>query len=83
MFRQFLIENDCNQMVTDYTRTEVGRGGVVLNSCIDHAYSNSPEKIQTSVCHVGDSDHTGIIVEKSRKRGYKTPVLVKGTVVTK
>ena len=81
--RKFLLENDCNQMVTDYTRTEVGRGGVLLNSCIDHVYSNCPEKIQTSVCHVGDSDHAGFVVEKTirlkrckpnvvKKRSYKS-----------
>ena len=49
----------------------------MLNSCIDHAYSNSPEKIQTSVCHVGDSDHAGIIVEKAIRVKRCKPKVVK------
>ena len=45
MVRHFLLTNDLSQTVSEYTRSEIGRGGIVLKSCIDHCYVNSPEKI--------------------------------------
>ena len=67
MVRHFLLNNECKQMVTDFTRTEVVRGGMLARSCIDHVYTNAEEKIKTSIRVVGNSDHMGVIVEKINK----------------
>ena len=67
MVKHFLLENNCRQMVAEDTRSEIGRGGTVVKSCIDHIFTNSPEKVQTFVQYVGDSDHSGVIAEKATR----------------
>ena len=77
MVKHFLLENNCKQMVAEYTRSEIGRGGTVVKSCIDHIYTNSPEKVQTFVQFVGDSDHLGVIAEKATRIPRLKPNVVK------
>lgn len=45
----------------DKDLTEIGPGGMVSRSCIDHCYTNVPEKVSTpEVISVGTSDHLGL-----------------------
>ena len=77
MVRHFLLTYDLSQTVSDYTRSEIGRGGNVVKSCIDHCYSNSPEKITTDVAHVGDSDHDAVVVKKVSRLPKSRPKVIK------
>ena len=45
MVQEFLLETACSQLVKQYTRSEVVRGGRVAKSCIDHCYTNVPDKV--------------------------------------
>ena len=74
----YLGETLSFQMVTQKTRHDLAS-----SSCLDHCYSNVPEKIvSTKAMAVGNSDHLGIVVRKLskfpasrpqtiRKRSYK------------
>ena len=77
MVRHFLLTYDLSQTVSDYTRSEIGRGRNVVKSCIDHCYSNSPEKITTNVTHVGDSDHDAVVVKKASRLPKSRPKVIK------
>ena len=41
----FLVETSSSQIVKGFTRSEVGAGGELVRSCIDHCYTNTPEKV--------------------------------------
>ena len=65
MVQSFLLDESCSQLVKKYTRSEIVQGGVLSRSCIDHCYSNVPEKLSTpEVIAVGSSDHLGVVVTK-------------------
>ena len=79
MVQSFLLDTGSSQLVKSYTRSEVVQGGSLSRSCIDHCYSNVPEKIsEPSVVAVGDSDHLGIVVKKfSRAEPLKPKNVIK------
>ena len=61
MTQNFLLETSSTQLVKEYTRSEIGPGGMVSRSCIDHCYTKVPEKVSTpEVISVGTSDHLGL-----------------------
>ena len=61
----FLLDTASAQLVNEYTRSEFVQGGELSRSCIDHCYSNAPERISTpEVVAVGNSDHLGVVVTK-------------------
>ena len=60
------------------TRSEVIRGNVVSKSCIDHCYTNVPEKVsKPEVVSVGTSDHLGVVITKYAKVEKSKPQTVK------
>ena len=75
MVQDYLLRTSSHQMISQATHLN--------GSCIDHLYTNCPEKIQKiKVSGVGNSDHMGICVKKMskypssrpqtlRKRSYK------------
>ena len=63
--QSFLIDTASNQTVKEYTRSEIVRGGEISRSCIDHCYSDAPDRTSNpEVVAVGDSDHLGVVVTK-------------------
>ena len=65
MVQSFLLDTASSQLVKSFTRSEMVQGGTLSPSCIDHCYSNVPEKLSTpEVIAVGDSDHLGIVITK-------------------
>ena len=65
MVHSFLLDTASTQLVREYTRSEIIQGGELSRSCIDHCYSNVPEKLsKPEVVAVGDSDHLGVVVTK-------------------
>ena len=78
MVQSFLIDSSCTQVVKEYTRSEFIQGGKISRSCIDHCYSNVPEKVSTpEVIAVGDSDHLGVVITKYTR----APALKPRTVI--
>ena len=78
MVQSFLVESASNQIIKEYTRSEIVQGGQVSRSCIDHCYTNVPEKVsKPEVIAVGDSDHLGIAITKYTR----APVLKPRTVI--
>ena len=79
MVQSFLLDTSCSQLVRGFTRSEMVQGGALSRSCIDHCYSNVPEKLSSpEVVAVGDSDHLGIIVKKfSRAEPLKPKTVTK------
>ena len=74
-----LLETSSSQLIKEYTRSEIGPGGVLTRSCIDHCYTNVPEKVsKPEVIAVGESDHLGIVVTK-----YTRAPALKPKTVTK
>ena len=56
-------------MIKEFTRSEVGPGGEVTRSSIDHCYINVPEKVSVpEVLAVGSSDHLGVLSKNSQKQ---------------
>ena len=73
----FLLDTGSSQVVNGITRTEVGPGGVLLKSCIDHCYTNVPEKVAVpELVHVGNSDHLGIVVKKISRAAQIKPKII-------
>ena len=75
---EFLGEINGSQTVTE--KTHMSSGGRVedSSSCIDHCYTNVPEKIlSTKVMPVGNSDHMGIVVKKLTKFQASRPQVIK------
>ena len=68
-----MLEEDCNQIIDDYTRIrEVN--GVVQRSCLDHVTVNCINKIiNCTIIGVGQSDHLGILVTKMSREMRMTP----------
>ena len=78
----FLLEESIVQLVEEFTRTEL-KGGNIEKGCIDHIYSNCPNKCsEISVLAAGNSDHLATILTKlskeirvkpraTKKRSYK------------
>ncbi len=66
-------------MIKEPTRVEATAGGGISATCIDHCYTNIPEKIKSvQVMSAGNSDHLGIVIKKFtkfpvsvKKRNYK------------
>ena len=77
MTHNFLIDTECSQIVEGITRTEVGPGGTLLQSCIDHCYTNVPEKVsKPEIITVGNSDHFGIVVKKFTRAAQIKPKII-------
>ena len=78
MTHTFMLETACSQLVKENTRSEVAQGGIISTSCIDHCYTNSPEKVSDpEVVAVGSSDHLGVVVRKFSKVARSNPNTVK------
>ena len=78
MVHEFLMESSCSQLVKENTRSEVIQGNIVSKTCIDHCYTNTPEKVsKPEVISVGTSDHLGIVVTKYAKVEKSKPQTVK------
>ena len=78
MVNNFMLESSCTQLVDENTRSEVIQGETVTQSCIDHCYTNVPEKVsKPEVLAVGNSDHLGIVVTKYAKVERSKPQTVK------
>ena len=45
MVQSFLMDSASSQLVKGYTRSEIVQGGVLSRSCMDHCYSNVPDKL--------------------------------------
>ena len=74
MVHDFMLNTACTQLVNKYTRSEVVRGGIISKSCIDHCYTNVPDKVSSpEVLVVGNSDHYGIVVRKHTKASKFKP----------
>ena len=64
MIQDQLLENSSTQIVKEHTRSET-YGDRVSRSCIDHIYSNSPQKCSKPLLiSGGDSDHLAVFVTK-------------------
>ena len=78
MVQTFMLESSCCQLVKENTRSEVVQGGSVSASCIDHCYTNSPEKVsKPEVVAVGNSDHLGVVITKYSRATKTKPNTVK------
>ena len=76
--QEFMMESACSQLVTENTRSEIVQGNMVSKTCIDHCYTNAPEKIsKPEVISVGTSDHLGVVVTKYSKLEKSKPQTVK------
>ena len=74
LIQEFMADTASSQLVKEFTRSEVIRGGAVSRSCIDHCYSNSPDKIsKPEVVAVGNSDHLGVVITKYTKVAKSKP----------
>ena len=72
--QEFLVESACSQLVRKYTRSEIIQGGAVSQSCIDHCYTNAPDKVsKPEVVDVGTSDHMGVVITKYTKVARSKP----------
>ena len=82
MIQDYLLETASYQQIKSFTRSEMTRAGL-SRSCLDHCYSDVPEKLSTPVIvSAGDSDHLAVIITKyakapickpqtTRKRNFK------------
>ena len=71
--QEHLLEETSFQIVQSHTRSEIRRG-VVINSCIDHIYTNAAQKCSPVVVSgIGDSDHLGVSVTKFAKEAINLP----------
>ena len=78
--QDFLLEETCEQLVTDLTRSEIANG-VVQSSCIDHCYSDSGQKISGPFVEaVGNSDHLGVRIIKYSKNPPTKPQVIRKRV---
>ena len=72
-----LIETNNTQLIKEYTRSEFCQGNLI-RSCIDHCYTNVPEKVsKPEVLAIGDSDHLGIAVTKYTRAPVIKPKTIK------
>ena len=78
MVQTFMLESASTQLVKENTRSEVVQGGAVSASCIDHCYTNSPEKVsKPELVAVGSSDHLGVVIRKFSKAAKSKPNTIK------
>ena len=76
--QEYLLETSSYQMVKEPTRVGTIAGDGISSSCIDHCYTNVPEKIKrVQVVGVGNSDHLGVIIQKFTKFPVSKPQTVK------
>ena len=65
-------------MIEEPTRVETVAGGGISAPCIDHCYTNIPDKIKSvQVKSTGNSDHLGIVIKKFTKLPVSKPQSVK------
>ena len=65
-------------MVKEPTRVGTIAGDGISSSCIDHCYTNVPEKIKrVQVVGAGNSDHLGVIIQKFTKFPVSKPQTVR------
>ena len=65
MIHDFLLDTSSSQLIKDFTRSGTVQGGEISRSCIDHCYTNVPEKVsKPTIMAVGDSGHLDVIVTK-------------------
>ena len=77
MVQTFLLETESSQLVKQFTRSEVVRGGVVSRSLIDHCYSNAVGKVAPpEIVGVGSSDHHEVVVTKYMRAPKIKPKVV-------
>ena len=75
--KDFLLEEDCSQIIQDYTRIRKV-GDQVQRSSLDHATVNCPGKIvEQKVVGLGCSDHMGIILKKLSREIRPNPRSIK------
>ena len=78
LVNDFLLESSTSQIVQEFTRSEIVQGNQVSASCIDHYYTNVPNKMaQPDVCATGTSDNLGVVVTKFIKVNNKGPQTIK------
>ena len=66
-FQDFLIEENCYQIVDEYTRIRMVNN-TVQRSCLDHISVNCIDKVRKpEVLGIGQSDHLGILVTKKTR----------------
>ena len=74
----YLGDINGSQIVTGKTHMSGGGGVEDSSSCLDHCYTNVPEKIvSTKVVPVGNSDHLGIVVKKLTKFQATRPQVIR------
>ena len=60
-----------------FTRSEVGQHGEISRSCIDHCYTNVPDKVTVpELVAVGSSDHLGIVIKKFTRAPKIKPKII-------
>ena len=78
--KDFLIEENCSQIIDDYTRIR-NVNGILQRSCLDHVTINCVNKISPPrIIGMGRSDHLGVVVTKSSKEIRSNPRSIKKTV---
>ena len=78
LVNDFFLESSTSQIVQEFTRSEIVQGNQVSASCIDHYYTNVPNKMaQPDVCATGTSDNLGVVVTKFIKVNNKGPQTIK------
>ena len=65
LVQDYLLETSSFQLVTETTRSGAVAGGEVSMACLDHCYSDDPEKIsEVKVVAAGNSDHLAVIIKE-------------------
>ena len=73
----YLLETSSTQLVKGFTRSETGQSGEITRSCIDHCYTNTPEKVsEPELVAVGSSDHLGVFVKKFTRAAKIKPKII-------
>ena len=74
ILQNFLLDCTCSQLVKEFTRSEIVQGNNLSRSCIDHCYSNTPERLsKPDVIAVGSSDHLGVVFTKFTRSALPKP----------
>ena len=69
----FLLEENCSQLVEDYTRIRKV-GNEVQRSALDHVTINCPGKVsKPKIFGIGNSDHMGTIMTKTSREIRANP----------
>ena len=76
--QEYLLETSSYQMIKETTRVETTAGGGISATCIDHCYTNVPEKMKNVlVMSASNSDHLGILIKKFTEFPVSKPESVK------